>query len=187
MTRSTGGIVPNSTARPSISGRRWLPPRRLPRAGPRERRSDRHATRDIPPDDMRLSAGATTWSAPPRCALRDIIDVVPEARPAAILHEAANPRHEHEWTVRGVTLPEGSSRAYRLTTNFIGTRAGRPAARALRQAGRAEPDGRQRPSRPRELPDRSPCLRGPSSTQWPKAALASNRGRCAGTPMSRRR
>jgi 5-methyltetrahydropteroyltriglutamate--homocysteine methyltransferase len=40
--------------------------------------------------------------------LRDIIDVVFEARPAAISFEAANPRHEHEWTVfEDVKLPDG--------------------------------------------------------------------------------
>ena len=32
-------------------------------------------------------------------ALEKIIDVVLSARPATILFEAANPRHEHEWTV----------------------------------------------------------------------------------------
>ena len=31
--------------------------------------------------------------------LRDIIDLVLQARPAAISFEAANPRHEHEWVI----------------------------------------------------------------------------------------
>jgi 5-methyltetrahydropteroyltriglutamate--homocysteine methyltransferase len=31
--------------------------------------------------------------------LRDIIDLVLRARPAGLSFEAANPRHEHEWTV----------------------------------------------------------------------------------------
>jgi hypothetical protein len=31
--------------------------------------------------------------------LADIIDLVLDARPAALSFEAANPRHAHEWTV----------------------------------------------------------------------------------------
>jgi 5-methyltetrahydropteroyltriglutamate--homocysteine methyltransferase len=39
--------------------------------------------------------------------LRQIIELVFDARPNAILLEAANPRHEHEWRVfEEVTLPE---------------------------------------------------------------------------------
>jgi methionine synthase II (cobalamin-independent) len=42
--------------------------------------------------------------------LHDIIDIVLEARPAAISFEAANPRHEHEWTVfEDLKLPEGKA------------------------------------------------------------------------------
>ncbi len=40
--------------------------------------------------------------------LRDIIELVLAARPAAISFEAANPRHAHEWTVfEDIDLPEG--------------------------------------------------------------------------------
>jgi len=56
-------------------------------------------------------------------ALRDIIDVVIEARPAGISFEAANPRHEHEWTVfEDVKLPDGKvviPGVLDSTTNFI--------------------------------------------------------------------
>jgi hypothetical protein len=56
-------------------------------------------------------------------ALRDIIDIVLEARPAAISFEAANPRHEHEWTVfEDIELPEGKviiPGVLDSTTNFI--------------------------------------------------------------------
>jgi 5-methyltetrahydropteroyltriglutamate--homocysteine methyltransferase len=31
--------------------------------------------------------------------LKDIIDIVLKARPAGIVLEACNPRHEHEWQV----------------------------------------------------------------------------------------
>jgi 5-methyltetrahydropteroyltriglutamate--homocysteine methyltransferase len=40
--------------------------------------------------------------------LADIIDIVFQARPAAISFEAANPRHAHEWTLfERIKLPEG--------------------------------------------------------------------------------
>jgi len=40
--------------------------------------------------------------------LRDIIDIVLQARPAGISFEAANPRHAHEWKVfQEVKLPAG--------------------------------------------------------------------------------
>jgi 5-methyltetrahydropteroyltriglutamate--homocysteine methyltransferase len=43
-------------------------------------------------------------------ALRDVIDIACEARPAAIAFEAANPRHEHEWTLfEDMELPEGKA------------------------------------------------------------------------------
>jgi 5-methyltetrahydropteroyltriglutamate--homocysteine methyltransferase len=55
--------------------------------------------------------------------LRDIIDIVLEARPAAISFEAANPRHEHEWTVfEDLKLPEGKALIPGVldsTTNYI--------------------------------------------------------------------
>ena len=84
-----------------------------------------HATRDIPPDDMRLHVCWGNYEGPHHhdVALRDIIDVVFEARPAAILFEAANPRHEHEWTVfEEVKLPDGKvviPGVLDSTTNFI--------------------------------------------------------------------
>ena len=84
-----------------------------------------HATRDIPPDDMRLHVCWGNYEGPHHhdVALRDIIDVVLEARPAAISFEAANPRHEHEWTVfEEVKLPEGKviiPGVLDSTTNFI--------------------------------------------------------------------
>ena len=84
-----------------------------------------HATRDIPPDTMRMHVCWGNYEGPHHhdVALRDIIDVVFEARPAAILFEAANPRHEHEWTVfEDVKLPEGKvliPGVLDSTTNFI--------------------------------------------------------------------
>jgi 5-methyltetrahydropteroyltriglutamate--homocysteine methyltransferase len=84
-----------------------------------------HATRDIPADDMRLHLCWGNYEGPHHhdIALRDIIEIVFEARPAAISFEAANPRHEHEWTVfKDVELPEGKvliPGVLDSTTNYI--------------------------------------------------------------------
>jgi 5-methyltetrahydropteroyltriglutamate--homocysteine methyltransferase len=57
------------------------------------------ATSDIPPDAMRLHicwlnyAGPHTHDLP----VARLIDLLGRARPQALLFEAANPRHEHEW------------------------------------------------------------------------------------------
>jgi 5-methyltetrahydropteroyltriglutamate--homocysteine methyltransferase len=55
--------------------------------------------------------------------LREIIEPVLRARPAAVSFEAANPRHEHEWTVfEAVKLPDGKCLIPGVigsTTNFI--------------------------------------------------------------------
>ena len=84
-----------------------------------------HATRDIPPDDMRLHLCWGNYEGPHHrdVALHDVIDVVFQARPAAILFEAANPRHEHEWAVfEDVKPPEGKVLVPGVvdsTTNYI--------------------------------------------------------------------
>jgi 5-methyltetrahydropteroyltriglutamate--homocysteine methyltransferase len=55
--------------------------------------------------------------------LRDIVDLVLEARPAALTLEAANPRHAHEWAVfEDVALPDGKVLVPGVldsTTNFV--------------------------------------------------------------------
>ena len=84
-----------------------------------------HATRDIPGEDMRLHLCWGNYEGPHHhdVPLRDIIDIVFEARPAAISFEAANPRHEHEWKVfEDVKLPEGKALIPGVidsTTNYI--------------------------------------------------------------------
>jgi len=83
------------------------------------------ATADIPPEDMRLHLCWGNYEGPHHhdVALRDIIDIVFEARPAAISFEAANPRHEHEWNVfEDVKLPAGKvliPGVLDSTTNYI--------------------------------------------------------------------
>ncbi len=84
-----------------------------------------HATRDIPADAMRMHLCWGNYEGPHHhdIPLRDIIDIVFEARPAAVSFEAANPRHEHEWTVFADTkLPEGKvliPGVLDSTTNYI--------------------------------------------------------------------
>jgi 5-methyltetrahydropteroyltriglutamate--homocysteine methyltransferase len=84
-----------------------------------------HATRDIPPQDMRMHLCWGNYEGPHHhdVPLRDIIDIVLEARPAAVSFEAANPRHEHEWTVfEDVKLPDGKillPGVLDSTTNYI--------------------------------------------------------------------
>lgn len=84
-----------------------------------------HATRDIPADEMRIHLCWGNYEGPHHydIPLRDIIDIVFEARPAAISFEAANPRHEHEWALFDeVELPEGKvliPGVIDSTTNYI--------------------------------------------------------------------
>jgi 5-methyltetrahydropteroyltriglutamate--homocysteine methyltransferase len=83
------------------------------------------ATRDIPPEDMRMHLCWGNYEGPHHhdVPLRDIIDIVFEARPAAISFEGANPRHEHEWTVfQDVALPDGKvliPGVLDSTTNYV--------------------------------------------------------------------
>ena len=84
-----------------------------------------HATRDIPADAMRMHLCWGNYEGPHHhdVPLREIIDIVFDARPAAISFEAANPRHEHEWTVfDDVKLPDGKALIPGVidsTTNYI--------------------------------------------------------------------
>jgi len=69
-----------------------------------------HATRDIDPDLMRIHLCWGNYMSPHHydVELGDIIDLIYRARPAGLSIEAANPRHEHEWSVfEEHRLPEG--------------------------------------------------------------------------------
>jgi 5-methyltetrahydropteroyltriglutamate--homocysteine methyltransferase len=59
------------------------------------------ATANIPPEAMRMHVCWGNYEGPHDfdIPLETIVDVVLAARPATILFEAANPRHEHEWKV----------------------------------------------------------------------------------------
>jgi 5-methyltetrahydropteroyltriglutamate--homocysteine methyltransferase len=84
-----------------------------------------HATRDIPPEAMRLHVCWGNYEGPHLrdVPLADIIDLVLAARPAALSFEAANPRHAHEWTLfEDVDLPEGKlliPGVLDSTTNYV--------------------------------------------------------------------
>ena len=67
------------------------------------------ATANIPPDRMRMHICWGNYEGPHDhdIPLAKVIDIVIRARPATILFEAANPRHEHEWTVwKEAKLPD---------------------------------------------------------------------------------
>ena len=66
------------------------------------------ATANIPPEKMRMHVCWGNYEGPHDhdIPLERVIDIVLGARPATILFEAANPRHEHEWKVwAGATIP----------------------------------------------------------------------------------
>ena len=68
-----------------------------------------HATRDIPAESMRLHLCWGNYDGPHHhdVELKDIIDIVLEARPAGISFEGANARHEHEWKIwRDTEIPQ---------------------------------------------------------------------------------
>lgn len=84
-----------------------------------------HATRDIPPEQMRLHLCWGNYEGPHHrdIPISKILATVLTARPAAISFEAANPRHEHEYAVfDDVKLPEGKvliPGVLDSTTNYV--------------------------------------------------------------------
>jgi 5-methyltetrahydropteroyltriglutamate--homocysteine methyltransferase len=67
------------------------------------------ATRDIPPESMRMHVCWGNYEGPHThdIPLIEILDLILQARPVGLLFEAANPRHEHEWVIfEDVSLPE---------------------------------------------------------------------------------
>jgi 5-methyltetrahydropteroyltriglutamate--homocysteine methyltransferase len=84
-----------------------------------------YATRDIPPDRIRLHLCWGNYEGPHHTdiPLADIIDLVLAARPTAVSFEGANPRHEHEWKIfEEVALPDGKviiPGVLDSTTNYI--------------------------------------------------------------------
>lgn len=63
----------------------------------------------IPPSQVRMHLCWGNYPGPHHrdVPLSDIVDLVLAARPAALVFEASNPRHEHEWTVwERIELPD---------------------------------------------------------------------------------
>jgi 5-methyltetrahydropteroyltriglutamate--homocysteine methyltransferase len=83
------------------------------------------ATADIPAERMRMHVCWGNYEGPHDhdIALDLVLPVVLAARPATILFEAANPRHEHEWTVwAAADLPAGKVLAPGViasTSNYV--------------------------------------------------------------------
>ena len=68
-----------------------------------------HATANIPADRMRMHICWGNYPGPHHhdVPLEEILGIVLKARPAALLLEGANPRHEHEWEVfKSIPLPD---------------------------------------------------------------------------------
>jgi 5-methyltetrahydropteroyltriglutamate--homocysteine methyltransferase len=67
---------------------------------------------NIPAEKVRMHLCWGNYPGPHHCdiPLADIVDILWKAKPHAILFEAANPRHAHEWTLfETVKLPEGKT------------------------------------------------------------------------------
>ena len=68
-----------------------------------------HAVRNIPADRMRLHICWGNYEGPHDhdIALARVAPILLKAKPAALVIEAANPRHEHEWSLwRALKLPD---------------------------------------------------------------------------------
>jgi 5-methyltetrahydropteroyltriglutamate--homocysteine methyltransferase len=84
-----------------------------------------HATRDIPPDGMRMHVCWGNYEGPHThdIPFTEIVDLILPARPNGLLFEGANPRHEHEWVMfEDVKLPDGKVLIIGVldsTTNYV--------------------------------------------------------------------
>ena len=84
-----------------------------------------HATRNIPADRMRLHICWGNYEGPHThdIPLAKVFDVAAKARPQALLFEAANPRHAHEWEeLRDKKIPDDTilmPGCIDSTTNFV--------------------------------------------------------------------
>jgi 5-methyltetrahydropteroyltriglutamate--homocysteine methyltransferase len=84
-----------------------------------------HATRNIAPERMRLHVCWGNYEGPHHCdaPMSMVLPIALKARPQALLFEASNPRHAHEWRVfRETAIPEDKILVPGVidsTTNFI--------------------------------------------------------------------
>ncbi|TMJ60959.1 MAG: hypothetical protein E6G81_05225 [Alphaproteobacteria bacterium] len=84
-----------------------------------------HATRTIPPEAMRLHICWGNYEGPHThdIPLAKVFDTCMRARPQALLFEAANPRHAHEWEdLKSAKIPDDKvlmPGCIDSTTNFV--------------------------------------------------------------------
>jgi len=84
-----------------------------------------HATRNIAPENMRLHVCWGNYEGPHHhdAPMSTVLPIALQARPQALLFEASNPRHAHEWTVfRDTDIPQDKILVPGVldsTTNFI--------------------------------------------------------------------
>jgi len=84
-----------------------------------------HATRNIAPEKMRLHVCWGNYEGPHHCdaPMSTVLPIALKARPQALLFEASNPRHAHEWTVfRDSKIPTDKiliPGVIDSTTNFV--------------------------------------------------------------------
>lgn len=84
-----------------------------------------HATRNIPPEKMRLHICWGNYEGPHHydAPMSMVLPIALKARPQALLFESSNPRHQHEWTVfRDAEIPQDKILVPGVldsTTNFI--------------------------------------------------------------------
>ncbi len=84
-----------------------------------------HALRNVPGDRVRLHVCWGNYEGPHHCdiALARVLPTVLKAKPRALLFEASNPRHAHEWTVwRDTPIPDDYvliPGVIDTTTNFV--------------------------------------------------------------------
>jgi 5-methyltetrahydropteroyltriglutamate--homocysteine methyltransferase len=100
---------------PDLAMGRHLAPRPLEIADFRRKVAARvemidHALRNVDSDRVRMHVCWGNYESPHHhdVELAEIIDLIAPAKPAGLLMEAANPRHEHEWQIfEDFELPEG--------------------------------------------------------------------------------
>lgn len=84
-----------------------------------------HALRNVPAESVRMHICWGNYAGPHHhdIPLKALLPVVAQAKPQALLFEAANPRHEHEWAVfRDVAVPSQKILIPGListTTNYV--------------------------------------------------------------------
>jgi 5-methyltetrahydropteroyltriglutamate--homocysteine methyltransferase len=84
-----------------------------------------HALRNVPASSVRMHCCWGNYEGPHHhdVPMSDLLPVLLKARPQALLFEAANPRHAHEWTVfRDARLPEDKiliPGVLSSTTNYV--------------------------------------------------------------------